>query len=33
MIRIGSPAVVRSSLIIRTVSSLWKIAKPVAPVK
>jgi hypothetical protein len=28
MISIGSPAIVRSSLIIRTVSSLWKIAKP-----
>jgi outer membrane protein assembly factor BamB len=27
MISIGSPAIVRSSLIIRTVSSLWKIAR------
>ena len=30
MISIGSPAIVRSSLIIRTVSSLWKIARPAA---
>jgi outer membrane protein assembly factor BamB len=30
MISIGSPAIVRSSLIIRTVSSLWKIATPAA---
>ena len=28
MIHIGSPAIVQSSLIIRTVSSLWRIAKP-----
>jgi outer membrane protein assembly factor BamB len=28
MISIGSPAIAQSSLIIRTVSSLWKIAKP-----
>ena len=33
MISIGSPAIVRSSVIIRTVSALWKIARPDARAK